>query len=229
MSVERELFIDIDRQPEREGIRPADAPVKKSVSRLWPPPTDDLVSTGRPDASAAPSSGRVGNLAVLPTMPLDPDLVESLAALAPTSTASRPLSLAEALAAMQASTLTLMPTRPLEPAPQETPAAEPPPAPPGLPAGRRATDGLFRIRVPDAEPLPPPEQLCPQETPDDGYLACTYDVTRPAVAELYERTVVPLWSAPFGRMLLSVFQGHACQPGWQVLDVGCGTGYPTLD
>ncbi|HEY7358893.1 MAG TPA: hypothetical protein VH590_20560, partial [Ktedonobacterales bacterium] len=213
MSVEQELFIDIDRQPEREQPRPADVPVKKSISRLWPPPTDDF-------ASAAPSSGRVGNLAMLPTMPLDPDLVESLAALAPTSTASRPLSLAEALAAMQTSSLT--PTRPLEPAPPpESPAAEAPPATPGVPAGRRATDGLVHIRVPEAEPLPPPEQLAPPEAPDDEYLARVYDVTRPAVAELYERTVVPLWSAPFGRMLLSVFQGHACQPGWQVLDVGC--------
>ncbi len=165
-------------------------------------------------------------------MPLNPDLVESLAALAPKSTASRPLSLAEALAAMQTSALT--PTRPLEPAPEPPaaeplPAAEQPSALPALPMGRRATDGLVRIRVPDAEPLPPPEQLCPPETPDDAYLARTYDVTRPAVAELYERTVVPLWSAPSGRMLLSVFQGHPCQPGWQVLDVGCGTGYPTLD
>ncbi|HEY7355267.1 MAG TPA: methyltransferase domain-containing protein [Ktedonobacterales bacterium] len=220
MSVEQELFIDIDRQPEREQPRPADVPVKKSISRLWPPPTDNL-------ASAAPSSGRVGNLAMLPTMPLAPDLVESLAALAPPSTTSRPLSLAEALAAMQTSTLT--PTRPLEPAPPESSAAEAPLAVPESPAGRRTTDGLVHIRVPDAEPLPPPEQISPTEAPDDEYLARVYDVTRPAVAELYERTVVPLWSTPFGRMLLSVFQGHACQPGWQVLDVGCGTGYPTLD
>ena len=88
-------------------------------------------------------------------MPLDADLVESLAALAPRSTASRPLSLAEALAAMQSQSgaITQTPTRPLYPAPQVNPTpAESPPARPEAPAARRSTDGLVRIRVPDAEP-----------------------------------------------------------------------------
>jgi arsenite methyltransferase len=63
----------------------------------------------------------------------------------------------------------------------------------------------------------------------DAYLERSYDFTSPAVAELYERAVVPLWSAPFGRMLLSAFQACSIQPGWQVIDVACGTGYPTLE
>jgi SAM-dependent methyltransferase len=49
------------------------------------------------------------------------------------------------------------------------------------------------------------------------------------VAELYDRAVVPFWSVPFGRMLLSVFQRRPRQPGWQVVDVACGTGYPALE
>jgi ubiquinone/menaquinone biosynthesis C-methylase UbiE len=64
---------------------------------------------------------------------------------------------------------------------------------------------------------------------DDVYLDRVYDFTRPEIAKLYDRTVVPLWSTPFGRMLLTAFLACARQPGWQVVDVACGTGYPTLE
>lgn len=64
---------------------------------------------------------------------------------------------------------------------------------------------------------------------DDAYLERVYDFTRPEIARLYDRTVVPLWSTPFGRMLLTAFLACPRQPGWQVLDVACGTGYPTLE
>ena len=232
MGVERERFINIDRQPEREPPRSADAPVKKSISRLWPPPTDYLSAAASVSEPAQPPTERAENVEMLPTMPLDADLVESLAALAPRSTASRPLSLAEALAAMQSQSgaITQTPTRPLYPVPQVNPTpAESPPVRPEAPAARRSTDGLVRIRVPDAEPLDVSQTACTQETSGDEYLARTYDAALPAVADLYDRAVVPLWSAPFGRMLLSVFQGYPRQPGWQVVDVGCGTGYPTLD
>jgi SAM-dependent methyltransferase len=233
MGVEQKLFIDIDRQPERERPRPAGAPTKKSVSRLWPPPTDYLNDTAMPDMNDAPTlAGRADHMDILPTMPLDPKLVESLAALAPSPTASRSLSLAEALAAMEtnAPPMAHVPTRQLEPT---LPAQPQPPA--EMPdraetsAGRRSTDGLFRIRVPDGEPLAAPPSTCPQDATGDEYLVRTYQYAHPATAELYERAVVPIWSAPFGRMLLSVFQGFVPQPGWQVLDVGCGVGYPTLE
>lgn len=232
MGVEQKLFIDIDRQPERPRF--ADAPGKKSVSRLWPPPTDYL-STAMPDTNPAPSPfGRSEHMEMLPTMPLDPTLVQSLAELAPRSTASRPLTLAEALAAMQTDALPIsnVPTRQLEPEPappEMPPVVEPPPISPEVLAGRRSTDGLVRIRVPDDESLPAPQAVCPQEAPGDDYLLRTYDYSKQATADLYARAVVPVWSAPFGRMLLSVFQGFTPQPGWQVLDVGCGVGYPTLD
>ncbi|HEY7346894.1 MAG TPA: class I SAM-dependent methyltransferase [Ktedonobacterales bacterium] len=227
MPAERELFIDIDREPENGHPRLSGMPAAQqgSASHLWPPPAASPASQDRRDVRAAPSiSRRIGDLAALPTMPLDLDLVESLAALAPKSTATRPLSLAEALAAMQtpAPPITSEPNTP-------PPAAEPLPGPPEPPAGRANFDQIYRVRVSAAGPLALPEELSPQEPPDDTYLARSYDLTRLATAELYERAIVPLWSAPFGRMLLSAFQGCPRQPGWQVVDVGCGTGYPTLE
>jgi ubiquinone/menaquinone biosynthesis C-methylase UbiE len=65
------------------------------------------------------------------------------------------------------------------------------------------------------------------ETSD--YLTVTYDPHDPGFAELYDAVVVPQWSAPFGRLLLSMFLTLSRDEGWQVLDVACGTGYPTLD
>lgn len=262
MGAERELFIDIDRQPERERPRPSGAPAARpgNADPLWPALAEGDASRPAPGMDAQPSeaapadtapgtlpssSRRVDNLGILPTMPLAADLVESLAVLAPKSSATRPLSLAEALAAMQA------PAPPFAPAPPELPSPEPPlePAPAaeplaekpsaaeplssqsGPPADLPGTDGMYRVRVADEELLAMAEAACPPEAeaPDDEYLTRTYDMTRFAAAELYESTVVPLWSEPFGQMLLSAFQELPRQPGWQVVDVGCGTGYPTLD
>jgi arsenite methyltransferase len=243
MGAERKLFIDIDRQPGSERPRPAGVPAgQSSIGALWPSSTDTAASAGPPDTAAPPApSGRVQNLAILPTMPLDSNLVEGLAALAPRSSTSRPLSLAEALAPMQAQTPPppRPPTRLLDPdppppagptpAPVEQPASESPPeVTPPAPA-QPDTERRLRVRAADAEPQTPPQAASLQEPTDDEYLTRSYDLTRPAAAELYEQAVVPLWSAPFGRMLLSVFQTYPRQPGWQVIDVGCGTGYPTLD
>ncbi len=65
------------------------------------------------------------------------------------------------------------------------------------------------------------------ETAD--YLTVTYDLRDPGFVELYDALIVPQWSTPFGRLLLSVFLTLPRDAGWQVLDVACGTGYPTLE
>lgn len=65
------------------------------------------------------------------------------------------------------------------------------------------------------------------ETAD--YLTVSYDPRDPGFAELYDAVIVPQWCMPFGRLLLSVFLTLARDPGHQVLDVACGTGYPTLE
>ncbi|MBF6588980.1 MAG: methyltransferase domain-containing protein [Ktedonobacterales bacterium] len=65
------------------------------------------------------------------------------------------------------------------------------------------------------------------ETAD--YLTVEYDIAEPGFVELYDAVIVPRWSVPFGRLLLSVFLTLPRTAGWQVLDVGCGTGYPTLE
>lgn len=63
----------------------------------------------------------------------------------------------------------------------------------------------------------------------EDYLTLTYDLRDPGFAELYDTVIVPQWSTPFGRLLLSVFLTLPRDPGCQVLDVACGTGYPTLE
>lgn len=63
----------------------------------------------------------------------------------------------------------------------------------------------------------------------EDYLTIEYDVDDPGFVELYDAVIVPQWSMPFGRLLLSVFLTQSRQTGWQVLDVACGTGYPTVE
>lgn len=69
--------------------------------------------------------------------------------------------------------------------------------------------------------------LARAETED--YLTVTYDVHEPGFVELYDAVIQPRWSVPFGRLLLSVFLTLPRDAGLQLLDVACGTGYPTLE
>ena len=52
----------------------------------------------------------------------------------------------------------------------------------------------------------------------------TPDLADPATVALYDE--VPLWSAPFGLVLL---ESVNLRPDLTVLDVGCGTGFPLLE
>jgi ubiquinone/menaquinone biosynthesis C-methylase UbiE len=63
----------------------------------------------------------------------------------------------------------------------------------------------------------------------EDYLTATYELTDPGFVELHDAVIVPQWSVPFGRLLLSVFLTLPRDGAWQVLDVACGTGYPTLE
>lgn len=46
------------------------------------------------------------------------------------------------------------------------------------------------------------------------------------LASLYDSEILPLWSKPFGELLLSQL---SLKPGDQILDVACGTGFPSTD
>src|SRR5262245_10723431 len=46
------------------------------------------------------------------------------------------------------------------------------------------------------------------------------------LAKLYDAEILPIWSRRFGKMLLRELQ---LPPKAMVLDVGCGTGYPSLE
>jgi arsenite methyltransferase len=63
----------------------------------------------------------------------------------------------------------------------------------------------------------------------EDYLTVEYNVDDPGFVEIYDALIVPQWSVPFGRLLLSVFLTQSRNAGWQVLDVACGTGYPTIE
>ncbi|RMH42610.1 MAG: methyltransferase domain-containing protein [Deltaproteobacteria bacterium] len=46
------------------------------------------------------------------------------------------------------------------------------------------------------------------------------------LARIYDREILPIWSQPFGRMLL---RDLAIPDKGQILDVACGTGYPAVE
>lgn len=91
------------------------------------------------------------------------------------------------------------------------------------------------IPAPHAQLSGRPDDLSPSalaiaaraETAD--YLTVEYDIHEPGFVELYDAVIMPQWSVPFGRLLLSVFLTLPRGAGWQLLDIGCGTGYPTLE
>lgn len=52
----------------------------------------------------------------------------------------------------------------------------------------------------------------------------SFDLDHPELVSAYDQ--IPLWSAPFGMMLLDRVK---IQPHMTVLDIGCGTGFPLLE
>lgn len=111
---------------------------------------------------------------------------------------------------------------------QQVPAIPKLPAPPdpaidlpGIVAPRPQATGL--------DALGPAGLALSARAEKEDYLTVRYDIHEPGFVELFDALFVPQWSTPFGRLLLSVFLTLPRDTGWQVLDVGCGTGYPTLE
>lgn len=92
---------------------------------------------------------------------------------------------------------------------------------PGVVIPRRSASGL--------DALGPAGLALSARAEREDYLTVAYDMHEPGFVELFDALFVPQWSTPFGRLLLSVFLTLPRDSGWQLLDVGCGTGYPTLE
>lgn len=68
-----------------------------------------------------------------------------------------------------------------------------------------------------------------QQFVDADYLTAAYDTSAPGMAELYDAITLPQWSEHFGHILMSQLLVANRSPHPQVLDVACGTGYPTIE
>ncbi|MBA3826393.1 MAG: class I SAM-dependent methyltransferase, partial [Ktedonobacterales bacterium] len=68
-----------------------------------------------------------------------------------------------------------------------------------------------------------------QQFVNADYLTATYDLNARGMAELYDAVVVPQWSRPFAEVMLSQLLVLPRPADAHVLDVACGTGFPTLD
>ncbi len=61
------------------------------------------------------------------------------------------------------------------------------------------------------------------------YLTATFDINAPGMADVYDSVVVPQWSSLFGHFIVSELLVTPRPAHAQVLDVGCGTGYPAIE
>ncbi|HLY31281.1 MAG TPA: class I SAM-dependent methyltransferase, partial [Ktedonobacterales bacterium] len=84
-------------------------------------------------------------------------------------------------------------------------------------------------RRPGASTLSPAALAISARAETTDYLTVRYDQHEPGFAEFYDAVIAPQWSAPFGRLLLSLFLTLPRDRGWMALDVACGCGYPTLE
>lgn len=102
---------------------------------------------------------------------------------------------------------------------------------------RAGNEAAFALPVPSARPatsagagaLSPAALGLLARINAADYLTASLDSREPGFAEVYDALLVPQWSTPFGRLLLSVFLTLPRLAGQQMLDVACGTGYPTLE
>lgn len=116
-----------------------------------------------------------------------------------------------------------------------------------------AASGAEELHLPPAfgpSPAPPPDLanagLVPMVTSSDplqeaaladaveffataDYLTASYDLNARGMVEIYDAVVVPQWSRLFGELLLSQLLVTQRPHNAQVLDVACGTGYPTME
>jgi ubiquinone/menaquinone biosynthesis C-methylase UbiE len=86
------------------------------------------------------------------------------------------------------------------------------------------------VELPGAsDELTPAGQAALERAAAADYLTVEYTPDDPGFVEVYDTAIVPRWSTPFGRLLLSVFLTQTRATGWQVLDAACGTGFLTIE
>lgn len=95
--------------------------------------------------------------------------------------------------------------------------------------GTSPQPALPPLRPRGTDPLGPAGLAASVRAHTEDYLTIEYNLDDPGFVELYDAVILPQWSEPFGRLLLSVFLTQTRSPGWHVIDVACGTGYPTIE